>query len=326
MQYFFLILISFLFFSSPSKSQEHAYISKTWENDRWADTDRHYTNGNIISYLSKPDDFNDWWQLYIDHLPFTEDQTQKRWSVTYGQNMFTPEDISSRELQTNDRPYAAWMYLDLGLQVHKKDEYVDKHSFNIGIVGPSAQGEAVQTWVHKVTDSPTPYGWDNQLNDEIALMYSFDRSWIKIYDTSNSYFDLDITPNGGFSIGNVFTQLHSGLTMRIGSDLSGIYDIPNRINPAMSGKSAFEYRENLEGYAFAGINTRRVFHNIFLDGNTFSQSHSVDREPWVWDFQLGGVMMYEGIRFSYTHVFSKEEFKQQIGDTQFGVLSISFAF
>lgn len=34
-----------------------------------------------------------------------------------------------------------------------------------------------------------------------------------------------------------------------------------------------------EAYVFAGAEGRGVASNIFLDGNTFEDSHTVDREP-----------------------------------------------
>ena len=68
---------------------------------------------------------------------------------------------------------------------------------------------------------------------------------------------------------------------------------------------------------------RYVAHSIFLDGNTFRNSHSVDREPWVGDVQVGLVLTWGEVRLSFTNIFRSDEFAEQKTSTEFGSISLS---
>ncbi|NIT29347.1 MAG: DUF2219 family protein, partial [Candidatus Aminicenantes bacterium] len=45
------------------------------------------------------------------YLPFSSDESRLRnIALSVGQKMFTPRDITRRELIPEDRPYAGWLY------------------------------------------------------------------------------------------------------------------------------------------------------------------------------------------------------------------------
>lgn len=66
--------------------------------------------------------------------------------------------------------------------------------------------------------------------------------------------------------------------------------------------------------------------NIFLDGNTFRDSRSVDKEPLVGDLQFGIAVTWRNVRLSYTHVLRTREFKTQGEADDFGAFSLSVRF
>lgn len=113
--------------------------------------------------------------------------------------------------------------------------------------------------------------------------------------------------------------------MRLGYDLPADYG-PPRIRPSLPGSDFFIPTQKLSGYLFAGVEGRGVAHNIFLDGNTFRDSHSVDKENWVGSFQLGATVIYKAMRISYEQVFMTKEFKTQIDPAQFSALTVSWRF
>ncbi len=317
-------LIAGITSASAQSNADRSTLSITWENDRWADTDRHYTNGIRFSYLSPETSVPAWVTRAAAYLPYTEPTTRYRYSLAFGQSMFTPEDIGVRSLITNDRPYAGWLYGEAGL-IALSPGHTDTLTLSLGVVGESALAEPVQETVHVLTDSPDPSGWDNQLKDEPAIMLSYEREWPALLATDLYVLEADISPRVGGSVGNVFTQAAAGATMRLGFDLQAD-NHPPRIRPSLAGSDFFVPADGLSGYVFTGFEGRAVARNIFLDGNTWKDSHSVDREPWVWSAQAGMVLTYDDIRLSYSHVFMKEEFKQQTGDTQFGVITLSYSF
>lgn len=77
---------------------------------------------------------------------------------------------------------------------------------------------------------------------------------------------------------------------------------------------------------FAQVEGRAVAYNVFLDGNTFEDSHNVDKEPFVADFSAGISLIYKAFKLTYTHVYRTEEFTEQDGGQVFGSVALSMTF
>jgi len=79
-------------------------------------------------------------------------------------------------------------------------------------------------------------------------------------------------------------------------------------------------------HLFLAVDGKAVARNILLDGNTFRDSHSVNKKPFVVDF-IGGVgMIIHQIKITYSYVYRTKEFKTQNDEQQFGAISVSFTF
>lgn len=134
-----------------------------------------------------------------------------------------------------------------------------------------------------------------------------------------------MTPHVGGSLGNLATYLNFGATLRVGQGLARDYG-PPRIRPSLPGSGFFLPHEGLGWYVYAGLDGRVVAHNIFLDGNTFRDSHSVDSKTWVGDLQAGLVLTLQRVRIAYTHIYRTKEFAGQNAGDHFGAVSISARF
>ena len=197
----------------------------------------------------------------------------------------------------------------------------------MGIVGRHSFAEDVQKTWHRWFDFQRPNGWDNQLKDEPGIMLSFERKWRRWWPFQALNLDGDVTPHVGANLGNVLTQGAVGLTVRVGSELSRQFDYgPPRIRPSLPGSDYFVTDGVFAWYIFFGVEGRGVLHNIFLDGNTFRDSHSVDKKPLVGDVQGGIAFILGNVRLAYTHVFRTKEFDSQDDTDQFGAFSISVIF
>ncbi|MDD9928829.1 MAG: DUF2219 family protein [Rhodospirillaceae bacterium] len=81
------------------------------ENDRIAQTDRHYTNGLRLSWISdKKTDGSEWVRDALQFLYPLADLRAGRIGAALGQNIYTPEDTDAVSLVRDDRPYAGWLY------------------------------------------------------------------------------------------------------------------------------------------------------------------------------------------------------------------------
>jgi hypothetical protein len=66
--------------------------------------------------------------------------------------------------------------------------------------------------------------------------------------------------------------------------------------------------------------------DIFLDGNTFTDSHSVDKKAWVADLAAGVTLSYGNLMLTYSHVTRTREFEGQDDPHNFGSMTLSFFY
>jgi hypothetical protein len=305
-------------------AEEAGTLSLIFENDLFYDTDRNYTNGVRAAWLSGPESTPDWLLRAARWFPLFPKGGTVRTSYALGQNMYTPENIELENPPGDDRPYAGWLYGSAGV-IAETGRRLDQLELSLGVVGPASLAEQTQKRVHEITGSPKPRGWDTQLENEPAFVLTYQRSWRGFVSDTVSGFAFDVTPHAGGALGNVFTYANGGLTLRVGRRLPVDYG-PPRIQPSLPGSGFFVPQERLGWYLFAGVDGRAVARNIFLDGNTFRDSRSVDKEPLVGDLQFGAALTWRNLRLSYTHVLRTREFETQDDTDDFGALSLSVRF
>ncbi|MFH1804284.1 MAG: lipid A deacylase LpxR family protein [Pseudomonadota bacterium] len=313
-------------------------LSVTVENDMFTPngSDQHYTNGVRFAAISPEDSAPDTVLNVAKAIPFFASNGRIRTSYAFGQSMYTPKDIKIAEPQPDERPWAGWLYgsvgllSDTGLQRSSSDDYarIDTLELTLGVIGPASLADKTQTFVHKVVDSPEPQGWDNQLKNEPALGLAYERKYRSWFQEDYLGIEFDATPHAGFNLGNAFTNAEIGAMFRIGHDLPADYG-PPRIRPSMPGTDFFKPDTDdfpFSGYLFAGVSGRWVLRDITLDGNTFADSASIDKEPLVGDLQIGAALIIGQTRLSYTHVYRTREFEGQGSGDQFGAISLSMRF
>ncbi|MEQ8194058.1 MAG: lipid A deacylase LpxR family protein [Rhodospirillales bacterium] len=312
--------------AEPAPPKEKGVFSVQIENDLFGSgTDRHYTNGIRLAWSSAENDVPDWVRTAAGWVPVFAGHGKLRTSYEIGHSIYSPDNTSTAALIPDERPYAGYLYAGVGL-VSDTGRRRDNLQFSLGIIGPSAFGEEVQRNWHSLINSSDPKGWDNQLKDEIALLLTYERQWWRYHDFKAAGLGVDMTPHVGFALGNVFTHAAAGLTVRIGENLESDRSSPPRIRPSLPGSDYFVNRDAFGWYLFAGFEGRLVGRNIFLDGNTFRDSHSVDKKYIVGDFQAGLAVTYGRVRVAYTYVLRTKEFRQQDAADQFGSLSLSIRF
>lgn len=321
---------------SAAAAEPEDGLSGTWslqvENDRIVATDRHYTNGLRLSWVSdKTTDGPKWVRDALYFLYPLADMRAGRVGFALGQNIYTPEDTDAVALVRDDRPYAGWLYGAVSLHAETTRnktgdplDVLDSVELNFGVVGPLAFGEEVQNQWHDLIGVSRANGWDNQLENEPALALFFERKW-RPAPLSVGGLEADVIPHVGGSLGNVFTLANVGATVRLGQALWVDYGPPH-IRPSLSGLPAVETNGDFAWYLFAGAEGRIVAHNIFLDGNTFADSHDVSKKTLVGSLQAGVSLVYGGVNLSYSTIYLSREFDGQSEADIYGTLSISTRF
>ena len=335
-----LFLLALVLLALVPLSVSAGQLTAQFENDLWGSgSDQHYTHGSRFSWSSENQ--LGWVQKsarrvggLLPWLPALDEKTLNqfeavRFNAAIGQNIYTPEDISDPLLISDDRPYAGWLYIGSGAVLVRgavNHRVIDSFEVNLGIVGPSSRAKQVQREFHKLIDSPDPRGWDNQLRDEPGLVVMADRQWVFPLGDVDKGLEWDLAPHLSGALGNVFTHLAAGATLRTGRNLEMDFGPPT-IRPSKPGSNFFSRQNGQWGwYLFAGVEARAVGRNIFLDGNTFKSSHKVDRETWVVDGQVGAVLMVSRLRIAFTNVFRSKEFVGQQTPSEFGAISITLDY
>jgi hypothetical protein len=252
------------------------------------------------------------------------EELKGRASFSLGQSIFTPEDTDSVQVIPEERPYAGWLYVGFGIVANQGTRRFDKIELELGMIGPYSFAREVQTFWHSLFGIHVPEGWDNQLKSEPGAVLYYEQA--RRYDRRIILgLEADIIPHFGGSLGNVFTNASAGIIFRLGSKLDDDFG-PPRIRPSLPGGVFFRSGHGFSWYVFSGLEGRAVLRNIFLDGNTFTDSHRVDKKILVGDVQAGVVMQWNRFRISYTQIFRTKEFKGQDQGDIFGSLSFSYHF
>lgn len=313
-------------------AEQKGVLSLAVENDSLSSgADRNYTSGIKLAYVSPSEGVPDWLERAGDFTRYVSGDEADFWGVAVGQSIFTPQDIQANPAPSDQHPYAGWLYMQIMVGVEDdpspghSSRYLDTYELEFGMVGPSALGEEAQRGIHQALGAPDPQGWDSQLHDEFAFALSFDRRWraLRAFAAiAPGGLEADLTPSAGLTLGTLRDEARVGLTARIGQRIDNDYG-PPRVRPSLAGVEHF--RGGPPSWSvFAGVQGRAVAHNLFLDGNTFRDSASVERNPYVADYQAGFTLSAGDWRLAYTYVWRSEEFKTQPTRQDFGALALSW--
>lgn len=295
------------------------------ENDTFSGRDRFYTNGFLFAWGSPSYNPPDWLAGLTERpsLLFPSGGTA-RWGLAFGQKKFTPEDTLARNPDPNDRPYAGWLYGAVTLISYTPREF-GSLELQLGMVGPAALGEQVQNNTHDLFNIERALGWDAQIKDEPGLNLVLNRQWRLNQPLGASGLQYGFVPSLAASLGNVQTYAAAGLMLRVGTELDADFG-PPRARPVSAGSVFFQPNERLGWYGFAAVEGRAVARDITLDGNTWRDSRSVDREVLVGDASLGFAVLFPRARLTFTYTMRSKEFETQREGSQFGSVSLAVRF
>jgi len=298
-----------------------------WENDgsilkRNNAEDRHYTNGSAITITHQPD----WVHGFADVATFGETFDKTAAGYILGHQIFTPEDTDASRLLSKDRPYAGYLFGGVYLQ-RANDRTFDQAQLDIGVVGPASQADHIQNDIHKSRGLRESKGWANQLHDEVTAQVFLRRKWrldLNPITVNNTELAQQLIPRIELAAGSVYRHAAAGATWRIGHNLPDDFG-PGRLADVASATGIPTGKWGAYGFVRAG--GRAVEHNLFLEGNSFKDSHGVDGETLVGEIQAGiaGSMRYNGwdVSANYSQTFVSEQFEGQEGSDSFGALMLS---
>lgn len=290
------------------------------ENDIVAGSDRDYSSGIKLVYAFPEDKGGKLARIFLG----ADGGDRSRLIVGAGQNIYTPKTYRLPVPPPGEHPYAGWLYLDGALIVERDGgNIIDFLGASVGVVGPAALGEDAQRTLHRLVNDVDPLGWDNQLRNEPGLAISFDRQW-KYRAGFAENLEFEASPFAGASAGNILTEGRAGIMFRIGEDLKNDLG-PVRVRSSIPN-GGIDRRSGVAWSVFGGAAARAVARNIFLDGNTFRDGPSVDKEILVGEFQAGFSLGFGRFNLSYTQVWRTRQYETEPDGHGFGALSLSRRF
>jgi hypothetical protein len=339
---FFLILL--LLYSTAVFAQENSEKNQTpsktfsffFENDTFFDTDREYTNGIRLSltYANLPPDYSSI-QNFMDKIGkftgLTHKNSKTAYSLTLGQNIYTPENTKASEIVKDERPYSGLTYLGASI-ISATETKMKTLELSAGMIGPWSLAEKTQKTVHEICNWEDPKGWDNQLSNEPFLELIYAQRW-KTKQKMNNGFGVDIIPEMTAGVGNALVYIQTGVGFRAGYNIPNDFGTP-RIRPATDTNFPLDetdprYNPKYKRfgiYFFCSADAKFIPRNIFLDGNTFKNSHSVKKNPVTGTTTIGIGLIIHRFNIIYGHVFDSKVYKKQKDRQYYGTLSVSYTW
>jgi len=320
-----LFVLSFKYLGAQTDPfQNSRYWSFYIENDQFAGKDCCFTGGLKLSWMSGTIEQAEQ-KSWLNWIPFIKQPgPQRAFSLSLGQHIYTPKDLTASYLIKNDRPYAGVIYVSLGVH-NRTSDVQDFVELTLGIVGPASGAEPVQRFFHTIFGGADPKGWHNQLKNEFVVSLVYERKWKTLRRGKAEKMGFDVIPHLGGGVGNLHAYASGGAQLRWG------WRLPNEFGSALTRPGGFRnlgFREGGERsfYLYAGVTGMAVLRNIFLDGNTIRESHMVEKYPVTADIFLGFSLRIKKIQVSLEYVFWTKRFKTENNNHIVGSLSLISSF
>lgn len=307
----------------------------SFENDAFSilnKSDDGYSNG-LLFFWGKSD-YNNFssikipnWMRTISDWTYINQGADKQYSLSYGisQLIYTPNELEESALIEEDRPYAGILLWDAKIRSYANNK-ANSLGLSLGVVGPASLAEQSQTIIHKLIGATIPKGWDNQIKNELLLRIEGEHIERFYVHSFSDYLSFDASSYSALGIGNLRSDIGTGLTMRFGNILDKTYATINpNSNNAMSGIKSTT-NDKVYWQLFNTIYASYMFNDITLTGNTFTDSHSVDMIHEQIRFSFGSSILYHNWGATFSINRGNDQFKGQQTVSKYGSVTISYHY
>lgn len=154
--------------ASAYASAEESRLQVALQNDIFAGSDGGgYTNGNTLALLRNTSAGEAAIAPQPLLAPIASSLGVGPASLTVtslNQLMVTPADITRKVPDPADAPYLGALWLRAA-QVSVQGDVADMLAVNVGMIGPASGARQSQRFIHRVTGSERPEGWDYQVGN-----------------------------------------------------------------------------------------------------------------------------------------------------------------
>jgi lipid A 3-O-deacylase len=285
-------------------------------------TDELYTSGERLGYVTPTGDLPHFLSQF-GHQLFGEGTQRLEFDVQ--QTIFTPVDTQLYDPNAHDRPYSGQLALHVSL-IQDTTTMRSVIGVSGGVVGPDSLAQSVQNGFHDIIGDTSNKGWHYQLSNEPTLDFYGSRIWrLNIGSAFNGNLHFQVLPQVSAQAGNTEVYAQAGGIVRFGQGLDSDFGA-SIIQPGLNGTDAYTPTQPLVWYVFGGAVGRVVAYNMLVEGNAFQSSRGVPLTPLQADFEVGGAIIFHGVRITATEVLETPEFHNSAPAFQYGSIAISSRF
>jgi len=167
-------------------------------------------------------------------------------------------------------------------------------------------------------------GWEHQLVNEFVFRLQAKRIW-RLFEapllSGETGFDLIGSVSG--SVGNLRSDIGTGLNFRWGKELAKSFAAAS----AMPLEKFNMLNNSPDGwYVFVNISAYYVANDIFINGNTFKDSHSFELIHGQYFFSTGVILNMANWGFLFTILHMSDEYESQGEPSRFGSLTVTYNY
>lgn len=309
-----LCLAIIINFSVTAQEYNSGSISFNIDNDGLLGSDRGYSNGIFFKYHSDSvvnlENFSPIAIQKVAKLLPLQQNTDKGWGVSLGQQIWTPDDISSKIELENDRPYAGLLFVK-ALVFESSDNMANKYSFMFGLVGSNALAEESQKAIHSLIGSKKPMGWQRQIENQKVYNFSYETQALLLREQVWNKQDCDVSFIGRVNIGNFQNEIAVGGAIRWGRVLNesfasvglapGNYIDVSVLSQSKSGQ-----------FSYLALEGRYRFDDITIDGARPEHVFNVNTQHWQSTLSSGFVFYKESWGVALSVIASSSDYKEDI--------------
>ncbi len=278
----------------------------------WYGQDRYYTNGLFVNF-----------RRAVNQQKLGNKLEKLTYELTAAQKMYNPISGYSPQKERQDRPFAAYLYGAVNVNLLYKNESALKTGLEIGTINASALGEEAQKLLHKIVGFYEVEGWEYQINNGVTA--NLTAQYTHLLHRSEDQ-KTDFSFEGYGNLGTAFSGAGAGILFRTGAINQLFNSAYTNAVVSHNGKTPKLVRNEFFFYAKPQLNY--VAYDATIEGSMFNHNSPVTFgvKPWVFAQQIG--FNYSTPRFTldYHLIFKSREVKSTAKPHQYGSISMYYRF
>ncbi len=269
-----------------------SYFRLYYDNDYFTKTDYYYTQGITLEYVHPS----------LKKIPVSKILLHPAGSyVQYGlsANLFgyTPTSYESNSILYGDRPFSSCITLGffaIASDSSKKQRL--SSALTLGVIGPAAQGNEIQTGIHRWTNNPLPKGWQYQIKNDVIINYRVTGEK-NLFDAGSAFL---VNGTAEANMGTLNDKISTGINL-----MAGHFNAPY--------ETAAKSKKKIEYYFYGQSRVQLIGYDATLQGGLFNHSSPYtiaagDITRFTFQADAGIVFNFRSLYLCYSQSYLTREF------------------